>query len=67
MEKFNLAVMQVQGPSDGWKLDCSTDTEELVAPIEREVCSRLMLLGGSVMTVENEQEETMPGPSTSGQ
>ena len=51
--------------SDGWELDCSTDTEELVARIEREVCASPMLIGGRIMTVEGEQEDMTPGPSTS--
>ena len=51
--------------SDGWELDCSTDSEEIVASIEREVCSSRMLIDGRIMTVEEEQEEMTPGPSTS--
>ena len=51
--------------SDGWESDCCTDTEELVARIEREVCASPMLIGGRIMTVEGEQEDMTPGPSTS--
>ena len=52
--------------SDGWESDCSTDTEQLVARIEREVIASPMLIGGRIMTVEDEHEEMVPGPSLSG-
>ena len=52
--------------SNGWESDCSTDTEELVARIEREDYVSPMLIGGRIMTVEDEQDEMIPGPKTSG-
>ena len=53
--------------SDGWECDYSTDTEQLVARIEKEVIASPMLIGGRIMTVEDEQEQMVPGPSSSGQ
>ena len=53
--------------SDEWESDCSTDTEQLVAGIEREIWASLMLIGGRSLTVEDEPEEMVPGPTTSRQ
>ena len=53
--------------SNRWESDCSTDTDKLVARIEREVSASPMLIGGRIMTVEDEPEEMVPGPSSSRQ
>ena len=55
------------GLSSEWESDCSTDTEQLKARIEREVWASPMLIGGRSVTVEDEQEEIVPGPTTSRQ
>ena len=53
--------------ADDWKTDCSTDTEQLIARIEREVTSSPMLIGGRIMTSEISEEGALTaGPSTSG-
>ena len=52
---------------EDWETDCSTDTEQLIARIEREVTSSPMLIGGRIMTTEiPEEDELVAGPSTSG-
>ena len=53
--------------SDVWESYCSTDTEQEVARFEREVIASPILIGGQIMTVEDEQEEMVPCPSSSGQ
>ena len=53
--------------SDRWEFDCSTDTEQLVARIEREVSASPRLIGERIMTVEDEEEEMVPGSSSGGQ
>ena len=52
-----------EGVSDSWDSDCSTDTECLIERIEREVHASPMLIGGRIMTVE--ENETVEGSSTS--
>ena len=52
--------------SEGWETDCSTDTEQLIARIEKEVTSSPMLVGGRIMTTDDFEEEHMvAGPSSS--
>ena len=50
--------------SDDWDSDCSTDTERLTERIEREVHASPMLIGGRIMTVE--EDEAVQGLSTRG-
>ena len=45
--------------------DFSSDTEELVARIEKEVVTSPMLIGGRVMTTGSIEKEMVAGPSTS--
>ena len=46
--------------------DCSTDTEQLIARIEKEVTTSPMLIGGRIMTSELTEEDVLvAGPSTS--
>ena len=52
--------------SEGWETDCSTDTEQLIARIEKEVTSSPMLIGGRIMTTDDfEEEHLVAGPSSS--
>ena len=52
--------------SEDWETDCFTDTEQLIARIEREVTASPMLIGGEIMTTEDhEEDEKVAGPSTS--
>ena len=52
--------------SEDWEIECSTDTEQLIARIEREVTAGPMLIGGRIMTTEDpEEDEMVAGPSTS--
>ena len=50
--------------SDGWDSDGSTDIESLIERIERGVHASPILIGGSIMTVE--ENEAVQGHSTSG-
>ena len=52
--------------SEDWETDCSTDTEQLIARIEKEVTASPMLIGGRITTTEDPKEDEMvAGPSTS--
>ena len=52
--------------TEDWETDCSTDTEQLIARIEREVTTSSILIGGRIMTTEiPEEDEMVAGPSTS--
>ena len=51
--------------SDDWESDCSTDTDQLIERIEREVRASLVLIGVRIMTVEGGEEEMVADPSTS--
>ena len=52
--------------TEDWETDCSTDTEQLIARIEREVTTSPILIGGRIMTTEiPEEDEIVAGPSTS--
>ena len=42
--------------SGDWETDCSTDTDQLMARIEREVTSSQMLFGGRIMTMDDPKE-----------
>ena len=54
------------GLAEDWETDCSTDTEQMIAHIQREVTTSPMLLGGKIITSEIPEEvELMAGPSTS--
>ena len=50
--------------TEAWETDCSTDTEQLIARIEREVTTSPMLIGGRIMTTEiPEEDEMVAGPA----
>ena len=51
--------------SDEWESDYSTDTEQLIEKIEREVRAIPVLIDGRIMTVEEEEEEMVADTSTS--
>ena len=65
--KSVIYISSSEEESSDWETDCSTDTEQLIARIEREVTSSPMLIGGRIMTSEI-PDENMPvaGPSSSG-
>ena len=60
-----IYISSSESEASDWETDCSTDTEQLVARIEREVVSSPMLIGGRIMTVDlpEEEEDTEAGPS----
>ena len=61
-----IYIWSSEEESSDWETDCSTDTEQLVARIEREVTSSPMLIGGRIMTMEESSEdEPEAGPSSS--
>ena len=60
-----IYISSSEDESSDWESDCSTDTEQLVARIEREVTSSPMLIAGRVMTTEATEDEMVAGPSTS--
>ena len=61
-----IYISSSEEESSDWETDCSTDTEQLVARIEREVTSSPMLIGGRIMTMEETSEdEPEAGPSSS--
>ena len=65
-EKSVIYIFSSEGESSDWETDCSTDTEQLIARIEREVTSSPMLIGGRIMTVEEPSgNEPEAGPSSS--
>ena len=66
-EKSVIYISSSESEASDWETDCSTDTEQLIARIEREVTSSPMLIGGRVMTSEISEEDVLvAGPSTSG-
>ena len=66
-EKSVIYISSSENEESDWETDCSTDTEQLIARIEREVTSSPMLIGGRIMTSEIPEEDvSMAGPSTSG-
>ena len=65
-ERSVIYISSSEDKSSEWETDCSTDTEQLVARIEREVTSSPMLIGGRIMTVdEPTEDEPEAGPSSS--
>ena len=61
-----IYISSCEDESSDWETGCSTDTEQLVARIEREVNSSPMLIGGRIMTVdEPTEDEPEAGPSSS--
>ena len=64
-DKSVIYISSSEDESSDWETDFSTDTEQLIARIEREVTSSPMLIGGRVMTMEEPEDEARAGPSTS--
>ena len=64
-DKSVIYISSSEDESSDWETDCSTDTEQLIARIEREVTSSSMLIGGRAMTMEEPEDEARAGPSTS--
>ena len=66
-EESVIYISSSESEASDWETDCSTDTEQLIARIEREVTSSPMLIGGRIMTSEIPEENvSVAGPSTSG-
>ena len=60
-----IFISRSEDESSDWETDYSTDTEQLVARIEKEVTSSSMLIGGRVMTMdEPSEDELKAGPSS---
>ena len=64
-DKSVIYISSSEDESSDWETDCSTDTEQLIARIEREVTSSPMLIGGRVLTMDEPKDEARAGPSTS--
>ena len=65
-ERSVIYISSSEEESSDWETDCSTDTEQLVARIEREVTSSPMLIEGRIMTMEESSEdEPEAGPGSS--
>ena len=64
-DKTVIYISSSEDESSDWETDCSTDTEQLIARIEREVTSSPMLIGGRIMTMDEPEDEARAGPSTS--
>ena len=65
-ERSVIYISSSEEESSDWETDCSTDTERLIAKIEREVTSSPMLIGGRIMTMEESSgDEPEAGPSSS--
>ena len=64
-DKSVIYISSSEDESSEWETDCSTDTEQLIARIEREVTSSPMLIGGRVMTMDEPEDEARAEPSTS--
>ena len=65
-ERSVIYISSSEDESSDWETDCSTDTEQLVARIDREVISSPMLIGGRIMTVDEPTEnEPEADPSSS--
>ena len=64
-DKSGTFIYSSEDESSDCESDCSTDTEQLVARIEREVTSSPMLIGGRIMTMDEPEDEARIGPSTS--
>ena len=64
-ERSVIYISSDEDESSGWETDCSTDTEQLVARIEREVTSSPMLIAGRIMTMDEPVEDELEaGPSS---
>ena len=63
--KSVIYISSSEDESSDWETDCSTDTEQLIARIEKEVTSSPMLIGGRIMTMDEPEDEAGAGPSTS--
>ena len=60
-----IYISSSEEESSDWETDCSTDTEQLIARIEKEVTSSPMLIGGRIMTMEESSEDELEaGPSS---
>ena len=64
-DKSVIYISSSEDETSDWETDCSTDTEQLIARIEREVTSSPMLIGGRIMTMDEPEDEARAGPSTS--
>ena len=64
-DKSVIYTSSSEDESSDWETDCSTDTEQLIARIEREVTSSPMLIGGRIMTMDEPEDEARARPSTS--
>ena len=65
-EKSVIYISSSEEESSDWETNYSTDTESLVARIEREVTASPMLIGGRIMTMdEPENDVAEAGPSSS--
>ena len=65
-DRLVIYISSSEDESSDWETDCSTDTEQLIARIEREVTSSPMLIGGRIMTMdEPEEDESVAGSSSS--
>ena len=62
--KSVIYISSSEEESSDWETDCSTDTEQLIARIEREVTSSPVLIGGRMMTMDKPEDEARAGPST---
>ena len=63
--KSVIYISSSEDESSDWETDCSTDTEQLIARIKKEVTSSPMLIGGRIMTMDEPEDEARAGPSTS--
>ena len=64
-ERSVIYISSDEDESADWETDCSTDTEQLVARIEREVTSSPMLIAGRIMTMDEPAgDELEAGPSS---
>ena len=64
-EQSVIYISSSESEVSDWETDYSTDTEQLVARIEKEVTSSPMLTGGRIMTMdEPEEDEQEAGPSS---
>ena len=61
-----IYISSSEDEDSDWETDYSTDTEQLIARIEREVTSSPMLIGGRKMTMDKpEEDESEVRPSSS--
>ena len=64
-DKSVIYISSSEDESSDWETDCSTDTEQLIARIKKEVTSSPMLIGGKILTMDEPEDEARAGPSTS--